>query len=161
MRWSRSSRRALNLLRAIRSRPGRADYQMASGTNHYHGDLFETTATASFDSVGFFNGPAWGGSNTPAHGPREQLWLYGRRPISILRSTTGVIEPGVITARNGTSRTAKAPPPIPCPRPLEKTGDFTDFVNGSTGALIPIYDPLTGQQFVYNGRLNVIPPSSH
>jgi hypothetical protein len=45
------------------------------------------------------------------------------------------------------------------PTALEKTGDFTDFVNGSTGALIPIYDPLTGQQFVYNGRLNVIPPS--
>ena len=44
------------------------------------------------------------------------------------------------------------------PTALEKTGDFTDFVNGSTGALIPIYDPLTGKQFVYNGRLNVIPP---
>ena len=27
------------------------------------------------------------------------------------------------------------------------------------GQLIPIYDPTTGQQFQYNGRLNVIPPS--
>ncbi len=27
------------------------------------------------------------------------------------------------------------------PTALEKTGDFSDFVNGSTGALIPIYVP--------------------
>ena len=27
------------------------------------------------------------------------------------------------------------------PTALEKTGDFSDFVDGSTGALIPIYRP--------------------
>ena len=36
------------------------------------------------------------------------------------------------------------------PTALEKTGDFSDFVNGSTGALIPIFDPLTGRQFPGN-----------
>ena len=49
------------------------------------------------------------------------------------------------------------------PTALEKTGDFSDFVDGSTGALIPIYDPagsqlrrsLTGQQIPGN----VIPAS--
>ena len=45
------------------------------------------------------------------------------------------------------------------PTALEKTGNFTDFVDGKTGALIPIYDPTTGQQFQYNGVLNVIPPN--
>ncbi len=40
----------------------------------------------------------------------------------------------------------------------KRRGDFTDFVNGSTGALIPIYDPLTGAQFQCNGVLNVICP---
>ena len=29
------------------------------------------------------------------------------------------------------------------------------------GNLIPIFDPTTGQQFQYNGQLNVIPPGPH
>jgi len=36
------------------------------------------------------------------------------------------------------------------PTALEKTGNFSDFVDGKTGALIPIFDPLTGQQFPGN-----------
>ncbi len=36
------------------------------------------------------------------------------------------------------------------PSALEKTGNFSDFVDGSTGKLIPIFDPLTGLQFPGN-----------
>src|ERR1019366_1989784 len=43
---------------------GALTYQMKSGTNHYHGDLFEINRNSFFDSVGFFNGPAWNKSNT-------------------------------------------------------------------------------------------------
>ena len=38
-----------------------------------------------------------------------------------------------------------------------KAGDFTNYVDGD-GHQIPIYDPLTGEQFVCGGRLNVICP---
>src|SRR6185437_850082 len=40
--------------------------------------------------------------------------------------------------------------PNTVPTALEKTGDFSDFVDGGTGALIPIFDPLTGQPFPGN-----------
>ncbi len=36
------------------------------------------------------------------------------------------------------------------PTKLEKTGNFSDFVDQSTGALIPIIDPATGVQFPGN-----------
>jgi trimeric autotransporter adhesin len=39
------------------------------------------------------------------------------------------------------------------PTDAERTGDF------SAAGLPPIYDPVTGQQFVYNGTANVIPPA--
>ena len=34
---------------------GALTYQMASGTNRYHGDLFEINRNSFFDSQGFFN----------------------------------------------------------------------------------------------------------
>jgi hypothetical protein len=39
------------------------------------------------------------------------------------------------------------------PTDAERTGDF------SAAGLPPIYDPVTGQQFIYNGTPNVIPPA--
>ena len=44
---------------------GALTYQMASGTNRYHGDLFEINRNSFFDSVGFFNGPAWSNGKVP------------------------------------------------------------------------------------------------
>ena len=46
------------------------------------------------------------------------------------------------------------------PTALEKTGDFTDFVDlhHSGNVMIPIYDPPTGAQFQCNGVINVICP---
>jgi hypothetical protein len=39
------------------------------------------------------------------------------------------------------------------PTDAERVGDF------SAGGLPPIYDPVTGQQFIYNGTPNIIPPT--
>jgi hypothetical protein len=137
---------------------GALTYQMASGTNHYHGDLFEINRNSFFDSVGFFNGPAWGGSNTPPTDHENNYGFTVGGPISIPKIYNGKDRTWGHYSQEWYKQNSESTAPNTVPTALEKTGDFTDFVNGSTGDLIPIYDPTTGQQFQYNGRLNVIPP---
>jgi hypothetical protein len=138
---------------------GALTYQMKSGTNRYHGDLFEINRNSFFDSVGFFNGPAWGGSTKPTPDHENNYGFSVGGPISI---------PHVYDGRNRTfghysqewyKQNNEDTSSGTVPTALEKTGNFTDYVNGSTGAVIPIYDPTTGQQFECNGVLNVICPS--
>jgi hypothetical protein len=142
---------------------GALTYQMRSGTNSYHGDLFEINRNSFFDSVGFFNGPAWGGSSTP---PKDRENNYGFSvggPISI---------PHVYNGRNRTfgyysqewyKQNNENTSVGTVPTKLEKTGDFSDYVDGSTGKVIPIYDPLTGQPFPGNvipsGRISALSQS--
>ena len=142
---------------------GALTYQMASGTNRYHGDLFEINRNSFFDSVGFFNGPSWGGSSTPPTDHENNYGFTVGGPIWI---------PKVYDGRNRTfghysqewyEQNNLNTNVSTVPSAQEKTGDFRDYVDGSTGALIPIYDnipgtPEYGQQFSYNGNLNVIPP---
>jgi hypothetical protein len=138
---------------------GALTYQMKSGTNRYHGDLFEINRNSFFDSVGFFNGPAWGGSTKPTPDHENNYGFRVGGPISI---------PHVYDGRNRTfghyaqewyKQNNENTSSGTVPTALEKTGNFTDYVNGSTGALIPIYDPTTGQQFQCGGVLNVICPN--
>ena len=138
---------------------GALTYQMKTGTNKYHGDAFEINRNSFFDSVGFFNGPAWGGKNTPTPDRENNYGFTIGGPIRI---------PHVYDGRNKTfgyysqewyKQNQEDTAVSTVPTAQEKTGDFTDFVNGSTGALIPIYDPLTGQQFQCNGVANVICPN--
>ena len=65
-------------------------------------------------------------------------------------STTVATRPSSTTARSGTSRTTKNTAVSTVPTAREKTGDFSDFVDGATGKLIPIYDPQTGLPFPGN-----------
>ncbi len=135
---------------------GALTYQMRSGTNQYHGEAFEINRNSFFDSDGFFWGPAWGEPSSP---PTDHENNYGfdiAGPIRI---------PHLYDGRNKTfghysQEWYKEIVPnlgiSTVPTAQEKTGDFTDFVNANTGALIPIYDPTTGKQFVCNGVLNVI-----
>ena len=138
---------------------GALTYQMASGTNSYHGDLFEINRNSFFDSVGFFNGPAWGGKNTPPTDHENNYGFTVGGPISIPKVYNGRDRTFGHYSQEWYKQNSEDTDVSTVPTALEKTGNFSDFVNGSTGALIPIYDPLTGQQFVYNGQLNVIPPS--
>jgi Carboxypeptidase regulatory-like domain len=137
---------------------GALTYQMASGTNSYHGDLFEINRNSFFDSVGFFNGPAWGGKNTPPTDHENNYGFTVGGPISIPKVYNGRDRTFGHYSQEWYKQNNEDTDVSTVPTALEKTGDFSDFVNGSTGALIPIYDPTTGQQFQYLGRLNVIPP---
>jgi hypothetical protein len=136
---------------------GALTYQMASGTNRYHGDLFEINRNSFFDSVGFFNGPAWSNGKVPTDHENNYGFTVGG-PISIPKLYNGKDRTWGHYSQEWYKQNNLDTDVSTVPTALEKTGDFTDFVDGSTGQLIPIYDPTTGKQFQYNGRLNVIPP---
>jgi hypothetical protein len=132
---------------------GAVNYQTASGTNQFHGDGFEINRNSSFDSRGFFNPkvPVDHENNYgfSIGGPILVPKLYdGRNRAFFHVSAEWFRENATVIGANDT-----------VPTQQERTGDFTDFVNGTTGQLIPIFDPSTGQQFAYNGTKNVIPPN--
>lgn len=127
---------------------GALTYQMASGTNQYHGDLFEINRNSFFDSVGFFNNTAQGGTGRVPTDHENNYGFTIGGPIWI---------PKVYDGRNRTfghysqewyKQNSESTAPNTVPTAGEKTGDFSDFVNGSTGQLIPIFVP---QGFSCNG----------
>ena len=134
---------------------GALSYEMKSGTNQYHGELFEINRNSFFDSVGFFNGPSWGGSSTPPPDHENNYGFDIGGPIRI---------PHLYDGRNRTfghysqewyKQNNENTNPSTVPTAAEKTGDFTDWA-AATGE--NIYDPTTGAPFTYNGVQNVIPP---
>lgn len=140
---------------------GALTYQMASGTNRYHGDLFEYNRNSLFDSVGFFNGPSWNPNNPKNKPPVDHENNYGFTiggPIRIPHlydgrdKTFGHYSQEWYKQNHQDTRTSTVP------TVAEKQGDFSNFTDGK-GNVIPIFDPTTGQQFVCNGNLNVICPS--
>jgi len=137
---------------------GALTYQMASGTNHYHGDLFEINRNSLFDSVGFFNNHYWVPSNVGDHVPVNHQNNYGFTvggPIAIPHlyngrdKTFGHYTQEWFKQNNEDLRASTVP------TAAMKAGDFTNFVDG-TGTQIPIYDPTTGQQFECGGVKNKI-----
>ena len=58
---------------------GALTYQMASGTNRYHGDLFEINRNSFFDSEGFFNNKYHSSNSRCSDRSREQLRLHRGR----------------------------------------------------------------------------------
>jgi hypothetical protein len=146
---------------------GALTYQMASGTNQYHGDLFEINRNSFFDSVGFFNGKYWNSNNPNDKPPTDHENNYGFSiggPLSI---------PKLYDGRNRTfghysqewyklNSIDMSPATLPSAAMQGKAAgdpdfDFSGFVDG-TGQPIPIIDPLTGAQFVgcAGGQPNVI-----
>jgi len=142
---------------------GALTYQMKSGTNQYHGDLFEINRNSWFDSTGFFNEKAQGGAGVPPTDHENNYGFSVGGPVRI---------PHIYDGRNKTFghysqewyKQNNENTNIPTvPTISEKAGDFSGLID-STGAVIPIYDnikgtPEYGQQFSYNGRKNVIPPT--
>ena len=130
---------------------GAVSYQTASGTNTYHGDAFYINRNQFFDARGYFN------VQTPVDrqnnygftiaGPASIPHFYNGKDRTFFHFSLDFAKQNITDTRIGTVPTA-----------IEKTGDFSDFVDGM-GNLIPIYDPATGQQFQYQGRLNVIDPA--
>ncbi len=130
---------------------GAVSYQTASGTNNYHGDVWYINRNQFFDARGYFN------TTTPVDRQNNYGFTVGG-PASIPHVYNGkdrtffyfALDFAKVNATNTSIGTV--------PTALEKMGNFTDFVDAS-GALIPIYDPSTGQQFQYQGQLNVIDPA--
>jgi hypothetical protein len=95
---------------------GALTYQMKSGTNTYHGDAFEINRNSFFDSVGFFNGPAWEGRIRRRWIARTTTDSASADQSAFRTSMTAATRPSVITARSGTSRTTRTPMSPLCPR---------------------------------------------
>ncbi|HEY3705796.1 MAG TPA: TonB-dependent receptor [Terracidiphilus sp.] len=133
-------------------------YQMATGTNNYHGSLFEINRNSFFDSVGFFNGPAWGGSNSPPTDHENNYGFSVGGPIWIPKVYNGRNRTFGFYSQEWYKQNSEDTDTSTVPTALQKAGNFTDFVDGDTGKVIPIYDPKTGKQFECDGVLNVMCP---
>lgn len=135
---------------------GVVTYKMAGGANAYHGDVFYITRNNFFDSVGFFNGPAWGGTGIPTNhqndvgftlsGPASIPHLFNGKNRTFFLFTLDWY--GQHEAQTGFNT---------LPTAAELNGDFSNFQDAN-GNVVPIFDSLTGQQFQCNGILNVICP---
>ena len=155
-------RRALDVLGAIRTRTGRADLPDEVRYEHVpRRSVSRSTATASsIPSVSSTARPGTRQYRTSPRGSRKQLRLHRRWSRSgFPTSTTAATRRSATRARSGTSRTTKTPTSRTVPTAQEKTGDFSDFVDGSTGALIPIYDPATIRSDRQPFPGNIIPAS--
>ncbi|MHB1781695.1 MAG: outer membrane beta-barrel protein [Acidimicrobiales bacterium] len=138
---------------------GTVTYNTASGTDQLHGDGFDILRNQLFDSDGFFpvNFNAAGKPMPPVNhqndygftlgGPIIIPKLYDGRGRTFFHFSLDNYYQNEYIGGFGTVPTAAM-----------KSGDFSNFVDANDNQ-IPIYDPLTGQQFEYNGKLNVIPPS--
>jgi len=130
---------------------GAVTYQMASGTNAIHGDAFLIDRNTYFDAKGYYN------DTTPADkennygftvaGPVVIPHLYNGHDKTFFHFS---LDFSKVVSANTSFGTV--------PSALEKTGNFSDLVDGK-GNPLPIFDPLTGKQFQYGGRLNVIDPA--
>ncbi len=136
---------------------GALTYQMRSGTNEYHGDLFEINRNSLFDSVGFFNGPTY--TNNPKDTPpTDHENNYGfsiGAPITIPHLYNGHDRTFGHYSQEWYKQNNENTSPSTVPTLAERGGDFTKFTD-SSGNQIPIFDPTTGAQFVCNGVVNKI-----
>ena len=138
---------------------GAITYQMAPGTNQFHGDLFEINRNSFFDSVGFFNSKAQGGSGKVPTDHENNYGFSIGGPVWIPKVYNGHDRTFFHYSQEWYKQNSENTGLSTVPTVLEKTGDFSDYVDGKTGLLIPIYDPQTGKQFNFGGRLNVIDPA--
>ena len=131
---------------------GAVTYQTASGTNSLHGDAFYINRNEFYDARGFFN------TKTPIDRENDYGFTVGG-PVILPRLYHGKDRTFFLFSLDFASTKNTSTGIGTMPTPQEKNGDFSDFINPMTGAPIPIFDPLTGKQFQYGGRLNVIDPA--
>jgi hypothetical protein len=118
---------------------------LKSGTNELHGSLYDHLGNSALDAKTYFATAV-----TPYRqneggftigGPVVLPKIYNGRSKTFFFASLGLFY-----SRNGASGT-----PITVPTQKECSGDFSELG-------VNIYDPLTRQQFQYNGKMNVIPP---
>lgn len=139
---------------------GALTYNMASGTNTFHGDAFEINRNSLFDANEFFNHPYWNASNTRNKPPVDHENNYGFTiggPVRIPHVYNGKDKTFFHYSQEWFKQNQMNTNAGTVPTMQERNGDFSDFVDGN-GKLIPIYDPVDGTQFHCGGVLNVICP---
>jgi hypothetical protein len=131
-------------------------YQTKSGTNKYHGSLFEINRNSFFDSVGFFNGPNFNSSNVKDAPPVDHENNYGfsiQGPIRIPHLYDGRDRTFGHYSQEWYKQNQENLSQGTVPTAAEKNGDFSNFLGTDAAGnqiVIPIYDPLTGAQFPGN-----------
>lgn len=121
---------------------GVVNYTTKSGTNDFHGSAYEYVRNKVLDANDFFSNRT-GHARPPYVQNQYGFTIGGPVKRNKLFFFTGIEwEP----VRQGSTTIATLP------TTAERQGDF------SAPGLPPIYDSSTGQQFQYNGKLNVIPP---
>ena len=134
---------------------GALTYQMKSGTNAYHGDLFEINRNSLFDSAGFFNTKGQGGSGKVPTDHENNYGFSIGGPIRIphlydgRNKTFGHYSQEWYKQNNENTNIGTVP------TAAERAGDFSAWATATGEHII---DPTTGQPFVYNGHTDVIPP---
>lgn len=133
------------------ARPETLNVTLKSGTNVLHGEYWRAFVNPCLNSV---DTPF----SRPARAPCVTSW---RQFVDV---GGPVVIPNVYDGRNKTFffftwakpnsfNTELSPTPtLSYPSQAMQGGDFSHYP-------IPIYDPLTGAQFQYNGVLNIIPPN--
>ena len=135
---------------------GVVTYGMASGTNQLHGDAFEILRNQLFDSDGFFptNFSPSGKPIPPVDqqnnygfsvgGPVILPKLYHGKNRTFFHFSLDLFRQNLADTGIGT-----VPTPAMKGEGVCDCGDFSNFVD-STGRVIPIYDPETGEPFPLN-----------
>lgn len=127
---------------------GAVDYNMRSGTNQLHGDAFMIDRNSVFDSAGFFPGNF--DSNGKPIPPVDQETEWGGTfggPVVIPHLYNGHNKTFFLGSYDKFDKSQGLTAFGTVPTVAEKQGDFSNFVD-TTGKVIPIYDPQTGQQFM-------------
>ena len=131
---------------------GAVAFQMASGTNQFHGDGFDILRNQYFDSPYFapfattFNSA---GQPTP---PVDQQNDYGftlSGPVLIPKIYNGKNRTFFYLTQDWFKQNQSQNQIGTVPTAAMKNGDFSHFVDAS-GNLIPVYDPMTGAPFPGN-----------
>lgn len=131
---------------------GAVTYQMASGTNQYHGDGFEILRNQYLDSPYFAPFATTFGSNGKPIPPVDQQNNYGFTlggPILIPKLYNGKNRTFFYLTQDWFKQNQAQNSIGTVPTAAMKAGDFSQFVN-SSGTQIPIYDPSTGAPFPGN-----------
>ena len=128
---------------------GAVTYKMSTGANAYHGDGFFINRNNFFDSVGFFNGKAWGGSGRAPTNHQNNYGFTVSGPVSIPHLYNGKDRTFFLFTLDQYGEHGAQTDFHTLPTADMLKGDFSNFVD-ATGTVIKIFDPTTGLQFPGN-----------
>jgi hypothetical protein len=134
-----------------RSSGGTVLMSTKSGTNVYHGGLYDLTRNEDFDANSWANK----NNNPVTRRPRDRFFQFGGTiggPVRIPHIYNGRDKTFFFFNYDQTITPSSSSSTQTVPDALSRSGNFTEFPNQ------PIIDPQTGKQISCNGQLNVICP---